>query len=105
MWAFAKAEELLFNLSARDLVLDIHRDYYKLYSIRQYLNNLEQDYSINLAQLVESENKYKTFHFQSTFGQKTLIFSVLREGKFQLLAMPSTVWTEDIGYWLYQELP
>ena len=55
----AKAEELLFNLSARDLVLDIHRDYYKLYSIRQYLNNLEQDYSINLAQLVESENKYK----------------------------------------------
>ena len=45
----AKAEELLFDLSARDLVLDIHRDYYKLYSIKQYLNDLEQDYSINLA--------------------------------------------------------
>ena len=56
----AKAEELLFNLSARDLVLDIHRDYYKLYSIRQYLGDLERDYSINLAQLVESERKYET---------------------------------------------
>ena len=54
----AKAEELLFNLSVRDLVLDIHRDYYKLYSIRQYLNDLEKDYSNNLEQLIESENKY-----------------------------------------------
>ena len=54
----AKAEELLFNLSVRDLVLDIHRDYYKLYSIEQYLNDLEKDYSNNLEQLIESENKY-----------------------------------------------
>ena len=59
LYESAKAEELLFNLSARDLVLDIHRDYYKLYSIKQYLSNLEQDYSINLAQLVESESKYE----------------------------------------------
>ncbi|MDA7436691.1 TolC family protein [Synechococcus sp. AH-601-B19] len=55
----AKAEELLFNLSARDLVLDIHRYYYKLYSIRQYLNGLEKDYNSNLAQLTESESKYE----------------------------------------------
>ncbi len=54
----AKAEELLFNLSVRDIVLDIHRDYYKLYSIKQYLNDLEKDYKSNLKQLAESENKY-----------------------------------------------
>ena len=54
----AKAEELLFNLSVRDLVLDINRDYYKLYSIRQYLDDLEKDYRNNLEQLIESQNKY-----------------------------------------------
>ena len=56
----AKAEELVFNMSARDIVLDIHRDYYKLYSILQYLSDLEKDYSKNVEQLVESEDKYNS---------------------------------------------
>ena len=79
----AKAEELLFNLSARDLVLDIHRDYYKLYSIKQYLNDLEQDYSINLAQLVESESKYENNpslkNLNAVQQNKSTLYSQLEE--------------------------
>ena len=79
----AKAEELLFNLSARDLVLDIHRDYYKLHSIRQYLTDLEKDYSINLAQLVESEKKYETNgslkNLNAVQQTKSILYSQLEE--------------------------
>jgi len=79
----AKAEELLFNLSARDLVLDIHRDYYKLYSIKQYLNDLEQDYSINLAQLVESESKHENNpslkNLNAVQQNKSTLYSQLEE--------------------------
>ena len=56
----AKAEELIFNMSARDIVLDIHRDYYKLYSILQYISDLEHDYKNNVEQLIESEDKYNS---------------------------------------------
>ena len=56
----AKAEELIFNMPARDIVLDVHRDYYKLYSILQYIVDREQDYSKNVEQLVESEEKYNS---------------------------------------------
>ena len=56
----AKAEELVFNMSARDIVLDVHRDYYKLYSILQYISDLEKDYTKNVEQLVESEDKYNS---------------------------------------------
>ena len=79
----AKAEELLFNLSARDLVLDIHRDYYKLYSIKQYLNDLEQDYSINLAQLVESKSKHENNpslkNLNAVQQNKSTLYSQLEE--------------------------
>ena len=56
----AKAEELIFNMTARDIVLDVHRDYYKLYSILQYIADRDQDYSKNVEQLVESEDKYNS---------------------------------------------
>ena len=54
----AKAEELLFDMTVRDTVLNVQQGYYRLYSELQYLDSLERDYLVNLQQLEQARNNY-----------------------------------------------
>ena len=52
----AKAEELLFNMTVRNTVLDLHMKYYDLFAKRNLLLSLEEDYNANLTQLKTLQN-------------------------------------------------
>ena len=54
----AKAEELVFNMTVRDTVLNVQQNYYALYSILKHLKGLEIDYKLNCEQLQEAEERY-----------------------------------------------
>ena len=54
----AKAEELVFNMTVRDTVLNVQQNYYALYSILKHLKGLEIDYNLNCEQLQEAEERY-----------------------------------------------
>ena len=54
----AKAEELVFNMTVRDTVLNVQQNYYALYSILKHLKGLEIDYELNCEQLQEAEKRY-----------------------------------------------
>jgi outer membrane protein TolC len=47
----AKAEELLFNMTVRNTVLDLNMKYYQLFAKQNLLQSLEKDYEANLQQL------------------------------------------------------
>tara|TARA_B100001093_G_scaffold166153_1_gene158721 strand:+ start:1195 stop:2802 length:1608 start_codon:yes stop_codon:yes gene_type:complete len=54
----AKAEELVFNMTVRNTVLNVQQNYYALYSILKHLKGLEIDYESNCEQLKEAERRY-----------------------------------------------
>ena len=54
----AKAEELVFNMTVRDTVLNVQQNYYALYSILKHLKGLKIDYNLNCEQLQEAEERY-----------------------------------------------
>ena len=54
----AKAEELLFNMTVRDTILNVQEGYYALFSEISYLESLESDYRENVDQLKQAEAKY-----------------------------------------------
>ena len=47
----AKAEELLFNMTVRNTVLDLNMKYYQLFAKQNLLQSLEQQYESNLQEL------------------------------------------------------
>lgn len=47
----AKAEELLFNMTVRNTVLDLNMKYYQLFAKQNLLQSLEKQYEANLQQL------------------------------------------------------
>lgn len=47
----AKAEELLFNMTVRNTVLDLNMKYYQLFAKQNLLQSLEKEYKANLQQL------------------------------------------------------
>ena len=47
----AKAEELLFNMTVRNTVLDVNMKYYQLFAKQNLLQSLERQYEANLQQL------------------------------------------------------
>ena len=47
----AKAEELLFNMTVRNTVLDLNMKYYQLFAQQNLLQSLENQYQANLLQL------------------------------------------------------
>ena len=56
----AKAEELLFDMTVRDIVLNVQEGYYRLYSEIQYLESLERDYNVNVQQLNQARANYNS---------------------------------------------
>ena len=55
----AKAEEMIFNMTVRDTVLNVQQSYYALYSVIKYLESLGLDYDSNTEQLRIAEMKYE----------------------------------------------
>tara|TARA_E500000178_G_C16988721_1_gene739689 strand:+ start:208 stop:1797 length:1590 start_codon:yes stop_codon:yes gene_type:complete len=58
----AKAEELLFNMTVRNTVLDLNMKYYQLFAKQNLLQSLEKQYEANLQQLNDLlGNQVKSF--------------------------------------------
>ncbi len=79
----AKAEELLFDMTVRDIVLSVQQGYYRLYSEIQYLESLESDYQTNLQQLEQAQLKYSNnpslVNQNAVQQSKATIYSQLEE--------------------------
>ena len=54
----AKAEEIIFNMTVRDTVLNVQQSYFALYGVIQYIKKLESDYNSNAKQFRAAENRY-----------------------------------------------
>lgn len=67
----AKAEELLFNMTVRNTVLDLHMKYYDLFAKRNLLRSLEDDYRINLEQLktLQAKKGSSSLHDKNAIAQ------------------------------------
>ena len=79
----AKAEELLFDMTVRDIVLNVQQGYYRLYSEIQYLESLERDYQTNLEQLQQARLNYSNnpslINQNAVQQSKSTIYSQLEE--------------------------